>query len=352
MTRTLAERLAGEIRESGPMQFARFVERALYDRDHGFYATTGRAGGRQGDFVTSVEVGPLFAAIMADALDQQWERLGRPAPFRVAEVGAGVGTLFRGIHRAQPACFEALIYTLVESSAAMQVAHQSLPSAAWRSATELPTQRHHVVLANELLDNLPFGIAEKSSAGWRPVQVALRDDDLALEVGTADPALAHLDALAPEVQVGARVPVAIAAADWVAAAKANTDCLVIFDYGASTAELAERGQPGWLRTYAGHQRGSDPLAHVGRLDITHDVPVDQLPAATRMATQAEWLREHGLDERVRAARETWTERAHIGDLPALAARSAVSEAEALTDPSGLGSFLVLEWQSGSDRVFV
>ena len=47
-----------------------------------------------------------------------------------------------------------------------------------------------------------------------------------------------------------------------------------------------------------------------------------------------------------AARRAWHERAHIGDLQALLARSRVHEAAALTDEAGLGAFRVLEWAQG------
>ena len=55
-----------------------------------------------------------------------------------------------------------------------------------------------------------------------------------------------------------------------------------------------------------------------------------------------------MGDRVEAARQVWTERAHIGDLQAIAARSAIGEAEALTDRDGLGAFLVLEWHAEPD----
>ena len=57
----------------------------------------------------------------------------------------------------------------------------------------------------------------------------------------------------------------------------------------------------------------------------------------------EVLRHHGLDELVEEGRQIWSERAHIGDLAAIKGRSRVTEAEALTDRAGLGSFRVLEW---------
>ena len=60
-------------------------------------------------------------------------------------------------------------------------------------------------------------------------------------------------------------------------------------------------------------------------------------------SQADWLRAHGIDDLVAAARATWAERAHIGDLAALTARSRVTEADALLDAAGLGAFRVLQW---------
>lgn len=343
--RTLEERLIGEIATDGPMAFEQFVERALYDSDQGFYAVHGQAGGRRGDFITSVEVGPLFAAVVADWLDSVWHDAGKPADFRVAEVGAGIGTMFRGINRATPACFDSLTYTLVERSASMRVGHQSLPTNSWVSAGELPDEHQHVILANELLDNLAFGLAERCGDGWSPVGVAADGGALVLQTGSGDPKLDYLTPLAPNALVGTRVPIATEAAAWVEAARSYADRVLIFDYAATTSELINRGHEGWLRTYSAHQRGNDPLIHVGRCDITYDVPIDQLPPADQQHLQSDWLIHNGLPERVDAARRTWAERAHIGDLQAMAARSAIGEAEALTDPAGLGSFVVLEWRS-------
>ena len=340
--------LVAEIDAAGPMPFERFVDRALYDPDRGFYATHGQAGGRRGDFVTSVEIGPLFAAVIADWLDAAWRDEGEPSDFRVAEVGAGVGTLFRGINRAKPACLESLTYTLVERSAAMRVAHQSLPTERWRSSGELPKASQHVVVANELLDNLAFGIAERVEGGWAPVHIGLGLSELSLQVQQPDPALDHLTGLAPDAALSDRVPVASEARAWVADACVLARRVLVFDYAATTAELAERGQASWLRTYAAHTRGHDPLDQIGQRDITHDVPTDQLPTPYLQQTQADWLGTNGMGDRVEAARQVWTERAHIGDLQAIAARSAIGEAEALTDPDGLGAFLVLEWHAEPD----
>jgi SAM-dependent MidA family methyltransferase len=129
---------------------------------------------------------------------------------------------------------------------------------------------------------------------------------------------------------------------------------VVIDYVATGAELVERGERGWLRTYREHRRGASPLVAPGQQDITADVPLEYLVHAASGAgltlqhdcTQAEWLRELGIEELVTDAREQWDARAHIGDLEAVRHRSRVTEAAALLDPAGLGAHRVLVFRAG------
>jgi len=101
------------------------MEAALYDPAGGFFARAGAAGGAgrgRGDFVTSVEVGSLFGALIARAVDGWWDQLGRPDPFLVVDAGAGRGQLARDVLRAEPRCAAALRYVLVERSAGLRAA--------------------------------------------------------------------------------------------------------------------------------------------------------------------------------------------------------------------------------------
>src|SRR5256714_10126259 len=95
---------------------------ALSDPAGGFFARAGGAGRAGGDFLTSVEVGSLFGALMARAVDGWWEELGRPDPFLVVDAGAGRGQLARDVLRAGPRCAGALRYVLVERSAGLRAA--------------------------------------------------------------------------------------------------------------------------------------------------------------------------------------------------------------------------------------
>ncbi len=62
---------------------------------------------------------------------------------------------------------------------------------------------------------------------------------------------------------------------------------------------------------------------------------------TSESSQAEWLRSLGIDDLVEAGRRTWEAGAARGDLEALAGRSRITEAAALTDPAGLGAHTVV-----------
>lgn len=298
-----------------------FVEQALYGPG-GFYESGGRAGRRGGSFVTSPETGPLFGAVVARALDAWWARAGEPDEWVVVDAGAGPGTLARSILAAAPACAKALRLVCVERTAAQRALHpdgvtstDSLPGAA------------DVIIANELLDNLPFGLLERTPDGWSPVHVD--------EHGATIPDTG-----------GTRVPLAVAAAAWVTGARRRLrpgGRLVCLDYADTTAALAARPWTDWVRAFADQERLAEPFAEPGSRDITVVVPWDQLPAPDRVATQAAWLRGHGIDDLVAEGAAHWEAHAAAPDLTAMRMRSRLREADALLDPDGLGAFWVGAW---------
>jgi SAM-dependent MidA family methyltransferase len=316
-----------------PVPFDEFMRRALYGAD-GFYTTVGRAG-RRGDFITSPEIGPLFAAVLSRMIEAEYERLGRPSDFTVVEAGAGPGTLARALrlpHR----------YIAVEVSAAQRDQHPE-----WvESQPDLPSEPvTGIVIANELLDNLPFRLAVYDG-GWREAYVVATADGRYEEILSApfDPRPVQLPERAAH---GARAPLQDAAAQWVRRATAIADRVIAFDYcSARTAELAARPWREWLRTYRGHERGGHYLEAPGSQDITAEVCLDQLPEPDVVRTQAQFLQRWGIGELVDEGRRYWHEHAAKPDVAALRMRSRVSEAEALLDPAGLGGFMVAEWSTG------
>lgn len=328
------------------------MEAALYDPAQGFF-TRGRGPAGRGDFITSPETGPLFGALVARALDRVWERLGRPVRFTVLEAGAGDGRLAREILRADPACGPALELVLVERAPAARAAIDARLSdvAPVRVLDDLPTEPFTgVVLANELLDNLVVDIAERTATGWAEVRVGVEGGQVVEVLGPLDDDALDLLPAPDAVPFGARLPVTRAAVAWIgrAAALLGTGSLLLLDYAAPEQVLAARG--GWLRTYSEHRRGSDPYEAPGSRDITTDVPLEPIRAAIARAglhlaeesTQAAWLADLGLADLVEEGRRIWEAGAARGDLAAIAGRSRAVEAAALTDPAGLGAFIVLD----------
>jgi SAM-dependent MidA family methyltransferase len=352
-------------------------------------------------------VGPLFGAVLARALDHWWDELGRPDPFVVVEAGAGAGTLARTVVAAAGACAAALRYVLVERSEPLRArqaerlaldppavalgppppdedddigGHPPGPAAtsglsirnpdaepgSWAGAAQPPTRTPEgpiltslaelpaqpvrgVVLANELLDNLPFHLLERAGEGWLEVRVGTGAGGLIEVPVPARPDLAtEAERLAPDAPAGARIPLQLEARAWLrdALAVLERGRVVVADYAGATPSLARRPWHEWVRTYRHHARGGHPLEGPGTQDITCEVAIDQLarvrpPAADR--SQAEFLAAHGIDALVAEARTRWEAGAAAGALEAVQARSRLSEAAALTDPAGLGAFRVLEW---------
>jgi SAM-dependent MidA family methyltransferase len=307
----------------------------------GFYQVGGKAG-RRGDFITSPEVGPLFAAVIARYLDDCWIKLGRPHTFDVVEVGAGPGTLARGVFDAKPECLVAMKYTAVEISAAQREMHPNFVE----SVGAFPEKViNGVVLANELLDNLPFRLFVFDGK-WKEAFVAFGDGDKFVEV-LRD--VSDIPSVLPQTaSLGARAPLQSAARDWLTmvSARLGRGRILVFDYcSASTSDIAASPWREWLRTYKDHGRGEHYLANPGSQDITVQVMLDQLqnsfPTLT-ISRQSDWLKHWGIEQLVDEGNQYWEMHKDSPGLAAVKMRSRRTELGSICGDEGLGSFSVME----------
>ncbi len=331
------------------LRFDAYMDEVLYGAS-GFYERGGHPGARDGDFATSVELGSLFGRCVAIYLDRTWVEMGCPDPFVVIEGGAGRGTLCRDVLGALEDCRDAVRYVMVERTEAQRQTALGIAGEATVLADLPAGPLVGVVVANELLDNLPFRLLERSEAGWDEVHVELGGQQ-ATEVREPAPvdASAMASTLAPDAPVSSRMPLQLRASVWVRRALGLLEAgrVLIFDYGTrTTAQLAARPQTEWLRTYRSQRRAQSPLDAPGTADITCEVAFDQLPAGAKMSPQADWLGAHGIESMTAGARALWQGSRANPTAETFAARALLDEAEALVDPRSFGAFWAAEWCTG------
>jgi SAM-dependent MidA family methyltransferase len=324
----------------GAISFEQYMGLALYGTG-GFYQDGGKAG-RRGDFITSPEVGPLFAAVIARYLDNCWNEMGCPGSFDVVEVGAGPGTLARGIFDAQPQCLSAMKYVAVEISESQRALHPDFVE----SLEVLPDRTiQGVILANELLDNLPFKLFVYDGE-WMEAFVGLGDGGKFVEILRQVDVIP--DFLPKTAPLGSRAPIQTAASQWLMnmSQKLSRGRVLVFDYcSESTSEIAVTPWREWLRTYKDHERGVHYLIEPGSQDITTQVMIDQMMNAIpdlSVTRQSEWLETWGIEELVSEGSRFWEEHKSAPDIAAMKMRSRANEALQLTSEMGIGSFSVIE----------
>jgi SAM-dependent MidA family methyltransferase len=370
----LLDAICAEIRERGPITFARFMDLALYDPARGYYRSPSARPGRAGDFLTAPEAHPIFGRALARFAAGVHAVLGAPSTFVVREYGAGEGALaaplvealFRGAGApadagAAGASSPRSVRYLVDEVEPRRVeavrerlAGLGLPPGSVGAATDDGAPIEGLAIANEVLDALPTHRVVVRSGELREVCVGLGDEGALVDVET-EPTTAAITARLGEEGVvlrdDQRAEVCLAVDDWVARAAAGLrrGVLLVIDYGHPAAELYDgtRRPAGTLAMYRGHRLGDDPYRSVGRQDLTAHVDVTAVERAAAAA---------GLDRLAVITQDSFLARLGVGDLlvaeqtrPGASMQSYLEARSALLrmiDPAAMGRFRVLVFGRG------
>ena len=310
---SLREHIAARIRAEGPMRLDHYFGTCLLHPQWGYY--TGRDPfGTTGDFTTAPEISQMFGELIGLSLAQKWLEDGAPAPFTLAELGPGRGTLMADILRAcagVPGFVQAADIHLVEASPTLQKVQAATLNASnvtWiTQAADLPDRPLYLV-ANEFFDALPIRQFVRDGGQWRERQVGLLEDALVLGLGPAQPQ----PMLAPRLDdtkdgdlietCGALAPIMSAVATRI---HTHGGAALIFDYGdwrtlGDTLQAVKEHQP------------TDPLSDPGGADLTAHVDFEALATAcapcthSRVTPQGVFLERLGITARAQQLAQALT----------------------------------------------
>jgi SAM-dependent MidA family methyltransferase len=329
----LEARLLARLADSGPVPFAAYMEAVLYEAD-GYYAR--RVPGPGSDYRTSPSLTPWFGRLLAGHFRRQWEAL-ESETFTVVEVGGGSGDLAAAALECIP-----VRWRFVERfDAVRDLQRRRLPASApveWVEALGTDPV-DGCVLANEVIDNMPVHVFERTADACREVYVAAVDGRLTETLGppSSDEAAALAARALPHLEEGDRWEVRPGVEPWCAAAAATLrrGSLLVLDYGDVEPDLWVRRPAGSLVTYRDDRMGDDPLEAPGLADVTAHVDFSHLERSALAAgftspalrTQREFLLSLGLQDVVDRLRgepgmAAMAERSRVG---ALAARGSLGD---------------------------
>ncbi len=321
-------RLSGMIQDQiesngGVLPFWRFMELALYAPGLGYYSAGATKLGPAGDFVTSPELGPLFAECVADALAPVLRQVGDDAVFM--EIGGGSGAFAEAaIERLVALQSMPARYAILEPSADLRERQQTrlrerlapeiFERVDWLQSPMNP-RWNGVVFANEVIDALP-------TSRFAVVDGEIYEEHVALDaqgrfVRTDRPADALLSASVRHVERrcesrfknGYRSEVLPQLPYWLQAVVGGLDAgaVLFVDYGYPRREYYDpRRGDGTLRAFHRHHLVDDVFARVGLQDVTVSVDFTALAEAGTSAgfefagycSQASFLIGNGLEQRL------------------------------------------------------
>jgi SAM-dependent MidA family methyltransferase len=264
--------------EGGRIPFDRFMELALYNPDHGYYARNISEIGAAGDFSTGLTIGKTLAQSIASWVKAEATDLRLPAA-NIIELGGGSGTLATQILQQFPP-WQKVRYQILEISPrlrALQRTRKRSKKIEWQTSIEtaLATVNWEAILvANEFVDAFPCKRYELTTSGWK--EIFLRFDGASWKEELATSLLTEYPAISPfDWQLGQRIEIHASYRKWFAdlAAHLRKGSVLTIDYGGTPTEIYSHRRHGTVRSYFQHERREnlEVYRQAGRQDITADV---------------------------------------------------------------------------------
>ena len=336
--------LQEQIARHGPISIAEYMAQALGHPQFGYYMGKDPLG-VAGDFITAPEISQMFGELIGAWAVVAWQRMGRPNPLALVELGPGRGTLMSDALRAAktaPDFLAAARIHMVETSPALEARQrQALAGhgATWHRDFEQVPPAPLIVIANELFDALPIQQYVLTKEGWRRRCVGIDHGTHRLCFVLAPEPLDHplvggvMEQSLSEGAIGEvreTSPASIALMSAIARRiRQHRGTALIIDYGPFESAAGDSLQA--VRGHARHQVLDDP----GEADITAHVDFEALATAARAEgcrifgplCQGAFLGNLGIEARMERLAEG-ADRAQARDIRSAYAR--------LTSPTAMG----------------
>jgi len=311
----LEDLIRDRIAERGPITIAAYMQACLGHPSFGYYMKQDPFGA-EGDFTTAPEISQMFGELLGLWAVAGWQAAGSPAPFALAELGPGRGTLMADALRAASgshAFLKAAQVQLVEMSPALRAAQETKLAASgieaqWHDTVEAilaQSEGTFFAIANEFLDALPIHQFQLTEAGWRERLVGLGEGGALAFTLSGDPppdfAVQILSTRSDQIGAIAEFcPAVVGTAQQCARAIAERGGLALFvDYGNERSAAGET-----LQALRDHEYVS-PLASPGDADLTAHVDFEAVARGALAGgcipfgplTQGEFLSRIGIQQR-------------------------------------------------------
>ena len=280
---TASQELDSRIQKQGAITFAEFMSLALYSPNGGYYTHLENFSAYQ-DYYTAPSSHPIFGALLTIQIFQMWQKLNKPDPFWIIELGASNGLLCHDIVKISahlPEGFpDTLRYLCVDFRKTLGF-ESKLPDyndvLGRISASQLPlVPLVGCILSNELLDSFPVHVVQQQNGELQEVYVTTSADGFMEQLGppSTNALEERLDNLQIHLGEGQRAEINLSLAGWFSevANCLERGYLLTVDYGQDATDLYSRKRPnGTLTCYFDHIQTNNPFLRVGLQDLTTHV---------------------------------------------------------------------------------
>ena len=285
----LISEIKKQIEKKNRITFAEFMDIALYWPGKGYYTSENVRWGKDGDYLTSIDVSPVFGRLLAHQINEMWQNLGSPPQFSIIEVGAGrEGLSFHirdTIKKLFPEFYKAADFQLVDVNP-IHIQKLEERTSFHSSIEDIKPSITGCIISNELIDAFPVHRVVEMD-GLKEIYVGYEDAGF-MEIrgelsssGLND----YLEKIGIKLEQGQKAEINLKALDWIKSIGALLErgFVITIDYGLPARELFRHNRNGNLLCYYRHTMNNNPFHHIGYQDITAKVDFTSLAAAGRDA---------------------------------------------------------------------